>query len=111
MTTTHILYIGRNPEINQVMERLLNSHEGWQGTVVGDEEQAISLMHEHVFEVLLLGNGLTEAEEKKLRAIAELQHPYMAVIAHYGGGSGLLENEILEALDSKKPRVNYHDGL
>jgi hypothetical protein len=50
--------------------------------------------------VLLIGAGLTAAEELNLTARAKEIHPAIHVIQHYGGGSGLLSAEIYLALAS-----------
>lgn len=93
-----ILYVGTNPEINPVMDRLLKSRGDWQGTVLASAEAALALLGRTSFRIVLLGNGLSEGEERSLREAA-LQHPDTSVIAHYGGGSGLLENEIRAAIE------------
>jgi len=108
---THILYIGLNAEINIIMQRLINGHDGWEGFVAASGEEAILLFHQHTFDVVLLGNGMDEEEERKLRAIFTRQHPDVIIIEHYGGGSGLLENEIREALDNRKPGLNFQDNF
>jgi hypothetical protein len=102
---TIILYIGRNPEINPVMLRLLNAHEGWTGFVADSPESAHQLFQEHRVDVVLLGNGLSKAEEQALRVAFTTQQPTISIVEHYGGGSGLLENEIRQALDTKARTV------
>jgi len=45
------------------------------------------------FDVVLLGAGLTEVESAQIRTSATAP-----VVQHYGGGSGLIYAEILQAL-------------
>jgi DNA-binding NtrC family response regulator len=110
-----ILYVGTNAEINTVMHRLLNSHEGWEGDVADSVENAIERVHRVPFDVVLFGNGIADEDERKLRAILKLHDPEIITIEHYGGGSGLLENEVRSALDERaarnKPSVSVRDGL
>lgn len=104
----NILAIGRNPEILATVIRLINNHEGWQGTGAEEDEEAIELFQRHHYDVVLLTNGIEETSEAKLRKLFTHQHPDVIILQHYGGGSGLLENEILEALDAQKGSGNYN---
>lgn len=97
-----ILAIGRNPDILATVIRLINSHEGWHGTGAAEDEEAIELFQRHHYDVVLLTSGIDEISEAKLRKLFTHQHPDIIILQHYGGGSGLLENEILEALDARK---------
>jgi DNA-binding NtrC family response regulator len=110
-----IMYVGANAEINAVMHRLLNTHEGWEGEIADSTEGAIERAHRQQFDVVLLGNGIADEDERKLRAILTLHDPEIIIIEHYGGGSGLLENEVLAALDERaarnKPSISVRDGL
>lgn len=101
MTHTAILYIGKNEPINHVMHRLINGHDSWQGYIADSIEEAMKMFRQHHINVVLLGNGLSEQEEQELRTTFTSQQPNIIIIQHYGGGSGLLENEIREALDKQ----------
>ena len=95
-----ILYIGRNPEITETMNRLLNAREEWKGmTTCMDEEALVMVKGTHI-DLVLLGNGISTAEEQKLRAGLSHLSPALKIIQHYGGGSGLLYGEIMAALDN-----------
>lgn len=97
MATT-ILYIGRDPEITAVLNRLLNAREEWKGLTTCTDEEAISICTEHQLDIVLLGNGIAaDAEEKLRKALTEMR-PGLKIIQHYGGGSGLLYGEIMTAL-------------
>jgi FMN phosphatase YigB (HAD superfamily) len=113
MKKTEILVIGRDEEILKTVVRLINNNEQWNGTGARTDEEAIEKFHHHEFDLVLFTNGITEDDEKKLRRIFMYQHPELIIIQHYGGGSGLLSNEILEALEKKekesKPTVSFVD--
>ena len=110
---TEILIIGRNVDILQTVVRLVNNNQEWIGTGAVTDEEAIEKFHHHHFDVVLLTNGIGSGEEKKLRKIFTHQDTDITIIQHYGGGSGLLQSEIREALDKRKaaskPTVSFTD--
>jgi hypothetical protein len=98
---TEILAIGRNEEILQTLVRLVKKNENWNATGALTDEEAMhhfDLVHP---EIVLLSNGIDESSEKKLRSYFTGKIPAVIIIQHYGGGSGLLTNEILQALDAR----------
>ena len=110
---TEILIIGRDESILQTVVRLVNNDPEWVGTGAATDEDAIEKFHHHHFDVVLLTNGIGDEEEKKLRKIFTHQDTDIIIIQHYGGGSGLLQSEIREALDKRKaankPTVSFTD--
>ena len=115
MNKVEILVIGRNPQIMETVLRLINQNENWNAVGALADEDAIELFHKHSFELVLLGGGIEETSEKKLRSLFNFQDPVITIIQHYGGGSGLLSSEIMEALDNKakhnKPTIHFKDGI
>lgn len=95
---TKILYIGKHPEILQTVVRLINSDENWFGIGAQNEHEAIELFSKYDFSIVLLGCGLDKETEDSLTVFFKKTNPKILVIEHYGGGSGLLKNEILSAL-------------
>lgn len=98
MDKINILYTGRHPEILETVVRLINQNESWKGYGAADNEVAISLFTEVDFAIVLLGCGIPEEEEFKLRKVFTSHNPQCRIVQHYGGGSGLLSNEIYAAL-------------
>lgn len=95
----NILYIGRHPEITTTVTRLINNEtEGWMGTGTTTDTEAKALFTANSFDIVLLGNGITDSEEQQLRAFFCAHKPAIKIVQHYGGGSGLLKSEILIAL-------------
>jgi hypothetical protein len=68
------------------------------GTV--SDEESIKLFNEMNFKIVLIGAGVDETSEKKLSDIFKTSIPSIKILKHYGGGSGLLFGEILEALNN-----------
>lgn len=95
---TKILYIGRHEEITETVLRLINAREDWLGLGAATDFEAVSLFSQNDFDIVLLGCGLPDESEKHLSDLFREQKPEIIIIPHYGGGSGLLANEILSAL-------------
>jgi hypothetical protein len=93
--TLNILAVGRDEAILAVVERLINSHDGWVAAIATTEEGAERLFNTSAFSIVLVGAGFSAQEEESLRRRLLKLDPAVTVIRHYGGGSGLLENEIL----------------
>lgn len=96
--TTNILVIGRDHAILEVIERLINAHENWRATITGTEEEAIGLFKGAKYPIVLVSAGFSAQEEEIIRQKLTTVDPEVVVSRHYGGGSGLLENEILGIL-------------
>ena len=100
-TMLYILAVGRERPILEVVERLINSHVGWKGAIATTEEEAVGLFGRQPFSIVLVCAGFSAAEEEQLRQRLLGIDPAVVVTRHYGGGSGLLENEILSILQHK----------
>lgn len=94
----NILAVGREAAILEVVERLINSHEGWSAATAATEKEAVKAIKEKKYAIVLIGAGFSAREEESLRQRLTKLDPAVVVIRHYGGGSGLLENEILGIL-------------
>lgn len=106
--TLDILVVGREKAILEVVERLINGHEGWKATIATTEDDAVEMFRKQRFPIVLVCAGLTAQEEGTLRQRLVEQDPGSVVIRHYGGGSGLLENEILGVLNAgHRPRSMF----
>lgn len=93
-----ILYIGRHTEILETVVRLLNANEEWFGIGATTDEEALELFSKYDFSLVLLGCGIEEESEHLLLTAFRNLKPDIVIIQHYGGGSGLLRNEITLAL-------------
>ncbi|HEY8918497.1 MAG TPA: response regulator [Chitinophaga sp.] len=104
MQALNILAIGRNPEIMAVINRLLNTPENRTGITVTTDEEALAAIQTTAFDLVLLCAGISEQEGAALTAKLLQLQPGVPVIRHYGGGSGLLDNEIQAALANKQTK-------
>ena len=110
MKKIQILVICNHEEILQTIIRLINNNEKWNATGTAVIEKAIELFHQHKFDLVLLGSGINDEDENKLKRIFTLQNPDIKIIQHFGGGSGLLSNEIEAALsDNQQGNFNVVD--
>lgn len=102
----NILAVGLNAEIMAVVHRLINGHEKWKGTTVCTIEEAIDAFSKAPYHIVLLCAGISEEEASQLKNTLAGLSPATVVIRHFGGGSGLLENEILAAMERHNIRLN-----
>lgn len=93
-----ILVFSKNPATLKVVLRLINKEENWEGEGVTSEVEVFEKCHETLYNLLLLGTGISPTSEQRVRSMLAIQRPSMKVVQHYGGGSGLLANEVLHAL-------------
>jgi len=96
---TNILVIGREAAILTVIERLINAHEHWHATIVTTEQAAIEAINAKDYSIVLVSAGFSAQEEANIREKLISIDPDTVVARHFGGGSGLLENEILGILN------------
>lgn len=94
----NILVMGRHPQILETILRLINAQPDWHAIGVLTDNEAIEKFRENNFDLVLIGGGVEEESELKLKVEFEKVNPQIKIIPHYGGGSGLLFNEINEAL-------------
>ena len=93
-----ILAVCTNPDILKVILRLIHANENWEAIGSSSTSEAIDLLLSGQFDLLLIGSGLTQAEEENLIEYVQNNLPDIRTIKHYGGGSGLLSAEIYQAL-------------
>jgi len=94
MRKLNFLIIGKHTQILLTLKRLIEQNEGWTASVLEDEDQFQSFMNRISVDVILLSSGLSELTEVGIQAYALSVNSNIKVIQHYGGGSGLLKNEI-----------------
>ena len=106
MRKTQILVICHHEQILQTILRLINDNERWEAVGTAEGEKAVALFGQQKFDLILLGSGISQEWENKLRKLFTFQNPEIKIIQHFGGGSGLLSNEIEAAL-ADNPNGNF----
>ncbi len=98
----NILVIGRHPQILETVVRLINSQPDMKAIGALSDDEAKKVFGEQTFDLVLIGGGVEEKSEAGLKVFFEKINPRIKIIKHYGGGSGLLFNEITEAIYATK---------
>ncbi|MCT2562007.1 hypothetical protein [Chryseobacterium herbae] len=94
MKTLQFLVIGKNQEILETLKRIIENNEGWNAEIQSDETVSYDYIKENQLDIVLLSSGLEEQFEKDIKIFCENLDKEVKVIDHYGGGSGLLKNEV-----------------
>jgi hypothetical protein len=98
MNKVEILVICRHKEILQTIVRLVNNNPEWNATGAVTDNEAVAAFDTQSFKLVLLGSGIEKESDDTLRSYFISKQPGIAIVQHYGGGSGLLAAEIYEAL-------------
>ncbi|TLX24318.1 hypothetical protein FE904_17235 [Chryseobacterium indologenes] len=94
MNILHFLVIGKNQEILDVLKRVIENNEGWTANVQTDENFCYEYIRQNKVDIVLLSSGLEDEFEKEIKIFCNGLDKEVKVIDHYGGGSGLLKNEV-----------------
>ena len=100
MPKTKILVICQVNSILEVIVRLINKNETWEADGVNNEQEAIKLFFEESYNLVLIGSGISSQSETNIVNTFRIHTPEIKIIQHLGGGSGLLSNEIIAALEN-----------
>ena len=111
MKKIEILVFGKNTDILKTVLRLINANPNWYAEGTMEAEEVIEKCQLNAYDLLLLGGGIAQDEENKVRALVRKLRPELKIIQHFGGGSGLLSNEIQAALsDNQVANFNILDN-
>lgn len=94
MKTLNFLVLGKNKEILEVLKRLIENNEGWNAEILFDEDASYEYLKTNNVDILLLSSGLDLEYEQEIKKYTLSLDKDIKVIDHYGGGSGLLKNEV-----------------
>ena len=95
-----ILVIGREPEILSKIVELINKNTDCSAEGALTDEETVRLFRCNSFGLVLIGAGIEPGSDKILRNIFKAERPGIKIIQHFGGGSGLLYQEIKSALET-----------
>lgn len=98
---TNILIVCTNQPIAETVARLINKMEDWHATITLSLNDALEQCYVKAYHVILIGSGITQAQEDVLNLHLEKLNATTPIVKHYGGGSGLLYAEIYQALAKK----------
>jgi hypothetical protein len=104
MENLKFLILGKNEAILAILIRLVNANENWEAVGFNHETLAQDFFLKNKVDFVLLSSGIEDHIEKEFTVFCLENQPEVEVIAHYGGGSGLLQSEIFHRLDQKKKR-------
>lgn len=111
MEKIQILAIGRDPLLLQKLSSFMNGNPKWESTATVDDETAIEIFHQRKFDIVLLIDEIEGQSDQKLHSLFSFNNPDLIFIKHVGDSTGLLANEIQEALDKRKQSVNIVDDV
>lgn len=94
MKTLKFLVIGKNIEILDTLKRIIENNEGWKAEIRNDENSCYDYIKENQVDIVLLSSGLEDRFEQEIKVFCKDFDEKIKVIDHYGGGSGLLKNEV-----------------
>lgn len=100
MDKIEILIVGTNEPIMRTIARLIDNDGKWLATIAFSMEEALKICLEKEFSLALICAGLQPNEEIALNEKLNQLRPKLAIVKHYGGGSGLLYAEIYQGLQS-----------
>lgn len=103
MKILNFLVIGKNQEILETLKRIIENNEGWKAEVESDENICYNYIKENQVDIVILSSGLEEEFENEIKVFCENLDKEVKVIDHYGGGSGLLKNEVYSLFPNLQP--------
>ena len=103
MKTLQFLVIGKNQEILDTLKRIIENNEGWKAEIKSDVSVCYDYIKKNQVDIVLLSSGLEEDFEKDIKIFCENFDQDVKVIDHYGGGSGLLKNEVYTHFPNLQP--------
>ena len=98
MKNPTVLVVCKHPDILSTILRLIHKKEGWTAVGAASAAEAEAVCTATPINLVLFGAGVDENEEQQLRTNLPALRPDIKFVQHYGGGSGLLYGEVLQAL-------------
>ncbi len=96
----NILIISTNEEALTVLLRLVNRQTHWAGFGAKNTEEAKEIFSLEKIDIVLFNVGICSEKEQELVHFFNTEKEDIIIIQHYGGGSGLLYNEVQHALEN-----------
>ena len=102
MNKSSILVVGQRETSFSSLAELSTHSKTWETIEAATAEEAIEKFHRQDFEMVILANGLSGEEEKKLRRIFNVQNPEIVIMIYQGIDKSSLSGEILKTLKTLK---------
>lgn len=103
MESLHFLVIGKNQQILETLKRIIENNEGWKAEIQTEENICYEYVKENQVDIVLLSSGLDEKFENDIKVFCSTLDKDVKIIDHYGGGSGLLKNEVYTLFPNLQP--------
>lgn len=95
-----ILVAGNHEKIMEILIRHINNNENWSAMPTFTSDEAKLAFGTRSFDIVLLSSGFKDYEEQEMIKFFKVTNPRAEIVLHFGGGTGLLFNEINAAIDS-----------
>lgn len=99
-----ILVVGNHEKIMEILLRYINNDENWTATAAHTLDEAKEVFERKIFDIVLISSGFDDNTEQEMIRFFNEKNARTEVVLHFGGGTGLLFNEIhaaIERLNSK----------
>lgn len=101
-TPLSFVVFSTNTRVLRIVNRLIDKHEAWSSTPTGDANEVLEVLERERPNMFLVAVGAESAHVETWEQYCETHD--IALIQHYGGGSGLLYNSIMQYLNSKEQK-------
>lgn len=106
-----IAVFGKNKEIVDTLERVINKNENWKAFCTCTQEELKWFISTNKVQIILYSSGIGASEMENVEEWISTFFPTVKQIHHYGGGSGLLKCEIDGALAGIEPISKLDENL
>jgi hypothetical protein len=105
-----IAVFGKNKEIIETLERVINNNEQWKAFCTNEQDELKEIISSKEIQIVLYSSGIGSSELEEIENWVDTHFPTTKQVHHYGGGSGLLKCEINSILEGiipiNKPLIN-----
>jgi len=107
---TEIIIFGKNIEIIEVVERIINKNMDWNAFSTSDLKQVFNKLTSENFDILLLSSGISNDEFEEIESFCAKNCENTILLHHYGGGGGLLKAGIEMSIQKNNPigRISHN---
>jgi len=100
MKRLQILVLSSHAKMLKIILRALNKSEYWEAVGTKNFQEGIQEFQKNKIDIILFGIGVTPETASKATSEFQKSNPNLKTVWHYGGGTGLLFNEIYTVLNN-----------